>query len=337
MVFRLSLGVCCSLFLLAVGCGQTSNSPTDKAQAGTGGAGAQTHGGGGAATAAGASAGTGADAPGGSANAGAPAQDCQTIVFDDARVEQAVRAKLGLTGQEPLDSTRLSQLGGTLYLEAATSLAGLECSTGLTGLDVTGGALAELAAIAELPKLRNVTFRKTELGPRALSSLSAAPALRELFFYDIPIDDLTAITKLPALTALVIDRGQVSDIGPLAKTKLTSLLLDDSPLADLAPLASLTTLRTLSLARTKVKSIAALAQLTLQELNLDRSLVTSLAALSGPALPKECSHLRAEQVPLADESWATDRERLCGLGWAVRASRPTDANPVTCGDWCDIQ
>jgi hypothetical protein len=253
------------------------------------------------------------------------------------RVEQAVRAKLGLTEQEPVDATRLSQLSGTLYLEAVTSLAGLECAPGLTGLDVTGGKLADVSALAELPKLRNVTFRKTELAPQALSGLSAAPALRELFFYDIPLDDVTAIAKLPALTALVIDRGQVSDVGPLANTKLTSLLLDDSPLADLEPLASVTTLRTLSLARTKVTSVEALAELSLQELNLDGSLVTSLAALGGPAMPIECSHLRAEHVPLADDSWATDRERLCGLGWAVRASRPTDADPVTCGDWCDIQ
>lgn len=338
MVLRLSLGFCCSLLWLGVGCGQTSNSPPDKAQAGTAGAGAQAHGGGGATTAAaGASAGSGADAPGGSAGAGAPAQACQTIAFEDARVEQAVRAKLGWGEQEPLDATRVSQLGGTLYLEAVTSLAGLECTTGLTGLDVTGGVLADVSAIAELPKLRNVTFRKTELGPQALGSLSTAPALRELFFHDIPIDDLSAIAKLPALTDLVVDHGQVSDVGPLASTKLASLLLDDSPLADLEPLATLTSLRTLSLARTKVTSIEALAQLSLQELNLDGSLVTSLAALGGPFLPKECSHLQAEQVPLADESWTTDRARLCGLGWAVRASRPADADPVTCGDWCDIQ
>ena len=25
------------------------------------------------------------------------------------------------------------------------------------------------------------------------------------------------------------------------------------------------------------------------------------------------------------------------IGWAVRASRPADADPVTCGEWCDIR
>jgi hypothetical protein len=319
MVHWLSLGFSCSLLL--VGCGETSRDRSETAQAGA--AGSQSYGEGGG----------GAD----SGSAGAASNHCQEVVFEDASVEQAVRTRLGVSDRQPIDGAQSSQLDGILYLEGATSLAGLECCTALTGLVLTGGMLGDVSALAELPKLRNVTFYQTQLGPRALGSLSGAPALRELFFNDIPINDLSAVVQLPALTSLAVNEGQVSDIAPLANTKLESLLLDDSPLANLEPLAALTTLRTLSLARTKVTSVEALTQLSLQELNLDGTLVTSLAPLAGPFSAKDCSHLRAEQTPLTDESWAIDRERLCTLGWAVRASRPGDADAVTCGDWCDIQ
>lgn len=304
-----------------MGCGETSRDRSETAQAGA--AGSQSYGEGGG----------GAD----SGSAGAASNHCQQVVFEDANVERAVRTKLGVNDQQPVEVAQLSQLDGILYLEGAASLAGLECCTALTGFVLTGGVLADVSALAELPKLRNVTFYQTQLGPRVLDSLSGAPALRELFFNDIPIDDLSAVVQLPALASLVVNNSQVSDVGPLAKTKLESLVLDDSPLADLAPLAGLTTLHHLSLARTKITSVDALAQLSLQELNLDGSLVTSLAPLAGPFSAEDCSHLRAEQAPLTDESWATDRERLCELGWAVRASRPGDADAVTCGDWCDIQ
>lgn len=317
MARQLSLGLCCSLLWLGVGCGETSSSATDETSAGASWAGA-------------------APAAAGTASAGAPTDDCQQVTFEDAVVERAVRMKLSVSDQQPLDGARLSVVDG-INLEGATSLAGLECCTALTSFQLSRGALTDASALAKLPKLRRITFYQTQLGPRVLSSLSGAPALRELYFNDIPIDDLSDIEQLPALTMLGVSNGQVSDIGPLANTKLESLMLGGNPLADIQPLASLTTLHYLSLDQTKITSVEALAQLSLQELGLDDTLVPSLAALKGPLQPEQCSHLWVRQVPLTDDSWATDRERLCALGWAVRASRPGDADDVTCGHWCDIQ
>jgi hypothetical protein len=328
---RFPFAIRAALLALPLGCGQTAHHPADgSAGGGQGGVNSPSAGSGG-------HAGTGAGSGGaGSPSAGAPS-DCDDVQLADAAVESAVRERLGLGSSAPVGGEQLAALRGTLLVVNATSLYGLQCATSLGGLELSGGKLDDLSPLGVLPALATLTLRQTALGPGATSLFGLPSSLRELSFYDTAVADLTVLAELPKLTSLLVSKGLVTDLAPLSSSQLQFLNIDDNPLVELSPLSQLVTLRGLSLARTQVTSLAPLADLRLQELDVSGSAVTSLESLGAPRSPAECSHLRAESVPLSDASWAQDRERLCGLGWAVRASRAGDAAAVTCGMWCDIR
>lgn len=322
--------VCWGLLALSVGCGQTSHGhPVNGAGQGADGG-----------ASGGAEGGRSGSDLGGSSEGGVPSvagsNSCDEVKIVDAQVDRAVRERLGLAPEDELTGARLAELRGTLFLADATSLTGLECASSLQGVDLTGGNLADLTAIASLPALTKLYFRRAALGPAALSGPFPS-ALRELHFHTVPGVELTALKSSPELVTLLVEGGQLTDLSPLVGSKLESLYLNDNPLSDLSPLAELASLRALDVARTQVTSLVALSALQLQELNVSGSLLTSLAGLGAPRAPEECSHLRAEGVPLSADSWDVDRSRLCALGWAVRASRPSDSSAVTCGAWCDIR
>ena len=131
--------------------------------------------------------------------------------------------------------------------------------------------------------------------------------------------------------------GTVAGASVFISSNLRSLHLDDNPIENLTPLGALTNLEVLSIARTQVTSLEALAGLSLQQLNICGLAVTSLQGVAAPRTPGECAHLWAEDVSLHDSTWATERDQLCSVGWAVRASRSAGADPVTCGQWCDAR
>jgi hypothetical protein len=325
---RLSLAGWFGLLSL-LGCGQTSQ------HAGAGGSGAES--GAGRAAGGAVSAGAGGASSGGEVAAGAPAK-CDIVEFEDAAVETAVRQRLGLDSAATLDGELIGQMGGQLDVMGGASLRGLECATALGALVTLGGKLDDLSPLRALPKLRSLTFRETVFSDAALRGSWFPPALRELSFFDVPIEDLTPFNGAPGLLMLAVNGGKVTDVKPLAKSsQLESLYLDDNPLVDLTPLSALTNLRSLSIARTQVKSLEALAGLSLQQLNICGTAVTSLQGVAAPRTPDQCAHVWAEDVPLTESAWATERDQLCSVGWAVRASRSADADPVTCGKWCDTR
>jgi hypothetical protein len=335
LLARPSLAVSCGLLLL-LGCGQTSQ------QGGEGGAGAASSAGGAAggavsAGAAGAGAGGAGAGSGGEVTAGAPAS-CDIVEFEDPVVEAAVRERLGLGPAATLDGELIAQMGGQLHIVDGGSLRGLECAISLGGVATSGGKLDDLSPLRALPQLKSLIFRETVFSDAALHGAAwFPPALRELSFFDVAIVDLKLL-KAPDLVLLVVDGGMVTDLTPLASSsQLEELSLDDNPVQDLTPLGSLTNLRSLSIARTQVKSLEALAGLSLQQLDIRGSAVTSLQGVAAPRTPGECAHVWAQEVPLTDSAWATERDQLCSIGWAVRASRSPDADPVTCGDWCDTR
>jgi internalin A len=333
LLARLSLAGWLGLFSL-LGCGQTSQ------HGGAGGAGAGADSSAGRATGGAVSAGAGGGAGagrGGEVAGGAPAQ-CDVVKFEDPVVEAAVRERLGLSPAATLDGELIGRMGGQLDIVGGSSLRGLECATSLGTIATAGGKLDDLSPLRALPKLKSLIFRETVISDAALRGSWFPPALRELSFFDVAIVDLTLFKAASDLVLLVVDGGMVTDLTPLASSsQLQELSLDDNPLEDLTPLSALTNLRSLSIARTQVKSLEALAGLSLQQLNISGSAVTSLQGVAAPRTPEQCAHVWAEDVPLTESAWATERDQLCSVGWAVRASRSADADPVTCGKWCDTR
>lgn len=332
LLARLSLAGWLGLLSL-LGCGQTSQ------HGGAGGAGAGADSSAGRATGGAVTAGAGgAGGSGAQVAAGAPA-NCDIVEFEDPVVEAAIRERLGLSPAATLDGELIGQIGGQLDIVGGASLRGLECATSLGTIATSGGKFDDLSPLRALPKLKSLVFRETVISDAALRGAAwFPPALRELSFFDVALVDLTLFKGASNLVLLVVDGGMVTDLTPLASSRqLEELSLDDNPVQDLTPLGALTNLRSLSIARTQVKSLEALAGLSLQQLNISGSAVTSLQGVAAPRTPGQCAHVWAEDVPLTESAWATERDQLCSVGWAVRASRSADADPVTCGKWCDTR
>lgn len=316
-----------------LGCGQTSHHDGEGNAGAVGSGGRAEPSGGGGSVSAASGAGT---SGGGEAMAGAT--NCEIVEIEDPAVEKAIRERLGLGPTAPLDGEVIAQMGGPIEFVEPTSLRGIECAISLSEIYTSGGKLDELSPLRALSGLKALRFDKTVISKVALRGSWFPPALRQLAFFGVDIGDLTPFTAASTVEVLVVSGGNVTDLSPLVdSTQVTGLGLQDNPLEDLTALGALTNLRALSVARTHVSSLDALSGLRLDELDISGSAVTSLKGVGAPRTPGQCAHVWAEEVPLSDESWAKERDQLCSLGWGVRASRPGDADEVTCGEWCDTR
>ena len=104
----------------------------------------------------------------------------------------------------------------------------------------------------------------------------------ELSLKNNKITDLTPLSGLTNLAALVLDNNQIADLSPLSGlTNLTALSLVNNQIANLTPLSGLTNLKSLYLDKNQIASLSPLSGLTnLIGLNLASNQIASLSPLS---------------------------------------------------------
>lgn len=185
-----------------------------------------------------------------------------------------------------------------------------------------GGAACTGAGVAPLKSLTGVAFLGCSgLTGKGVAALAALPRLRELVLSQSQVDDFVGLTAalrgMPALTTLLVRSEHFPDaaLPGLVHAKLRHLLLLDTPVtgAGLAALANLPSLGELQLAGTKVGDgdIASLALLTnLQTLVVQNGAFTKdgVAALH-EALPKCTLNIHPERR-LFDTAAALPRKLL---------------------------
>jgi hypothetical protein len=229
------------------------------------------------------------------------------------------------------------------------SLEPLASLASLTELQIEGVALDDVAALAELPRLRELALRRCEgelrglagffglhsleisahtrveqLGPDPLAPLAGLGNLRALDLGDAgwaqadALADLCALERLDLRSSEVVRLEPLRELGALRELNLSGC----TGLSDLQPLASLLALERLRLGYTRVKDLRPLAQLErLTILELAGTPVSDLSPLHRlPALTK--LDLKACEVH--------DVSVLIGRGVAIQGIRAPERT------WRDI-
>ena len=165
---------------------------------------------------------------------------------------------------------------------------------------------AELEAVTELV-LHNEYAK--QLPQIALDGLAIFPNLRKLYLSGFSLENLEALTELPALACLSVVSCQIFDCDAVSELRgLEELSLRSLGLAQLPDLGNLGKLRTLDLSGNALTDVGGLAKLSaLETLNLDANALTTLLPL------KNCLALRQLSIARNRGESLTGLEEFCLL------------------------
>ncbi len=182
------------------------------------------------------------------------------LPIPDPALRAALAAALGKPPHSPVGANELAALE-SLEARAAgiADLSGLEHAVRLTALDLSGNPLADLRALASLPRLADLRLDATGAQPWDVASLAG---LRRLSLRDNGIDSVDALSALQSLEHLDIGGNRIADLWPLANLhRLADLRADGNRVADVAPLLALPSLAALDLRDNPVDDTEALERL----------------------------------------------------------------------------
>ncbi|TVV28110.1 leucine-rich repeat domain-containing protein [Weissella cibaria] len=206
----------------------------------------------------------------------------------DAALRQALQSALG--AGVPLTKSNVAQIQQlNLTYDGITDLTGLEYATNLSIIDLTGNAISDISALANLPKLQDVSLRMNKatvlpdltpltstpikslnlvaddygLVPEKLAALNQMTALTSLEMQNTKVTSVPELGNLHQLRELGLAGNKLTDVSALAPlTQLTSLKVGSNQITDFTPIAKLTNLTTLSIGNNRSNDISMLSTLT---------------------------------------------------------------------------
>ena len=211
--------------------------------------------------------------------------DSETPVdIPDAALRKAVEEALGKAPGDPITRGEMAARDlrrKTISATGVEQLNGIEYAINLGGLDLSEGAISNLAPLAGLTSLEKLWLSDNaiaELGP-----LASLTSLETLHLGDNEISDVAPLAGLTSLEWLWLSDNAIVELGPLAGlTSLETLHLGDNEISDVAPLAGLTSLEWLTLTANEISDVAPLASLTsLTRLSLRANSISDLSPLAG--------------------------------------------------------
>ena len=164
----------------------------------------------------------------------------------DAALRGRIAAALGRRADDTLGAHGLASLTALDARGAGiASLDGLGAAVNLEALDLGLNPVADLRALASLPRLRTLNLDGTAAD---LWQLAGLAELERLSLRNAGLTDASALSGLAGLRVLDVAHNRIEDLSPLGGlSRLEALRLDGVPVADLSPLAGLALLRHVSL------------------------------------------------------------------------------------------
>jgi Leucine-rich repeat (LRR) protein len=170
---------------------------------------------------------------------------------------------------------------------------GLQYSTALQELDLSGTTISDVRHLCHCPALRDLNLTGTEITSEALGCLSKIPTLEVLSLQYCRVNDVASLRACPRLRELHLEGADVTGDGIAGLEHIQTLeTLDLNHCVEMTcvrRLGASTSLQTLTLRSTSVNDdgIIGLEQIpTLRRLNLSSTQVTDVCALA------RCSALR---------------------------------------------
>lgn len=173
--------------------------------------------------------------------------------------------------------------------DGITDLTGLEYATNLSIIDLTGNAISGISALANLPKLQDVSLRMNKatvlpdltpltstpikslnlvaddygLVPEKLAALNQMTTLTSLEMQNTKVTSVPELGNLQQLCELSLAGNKLTDVSALAHlTELTSLKVGSNQITDFTSIAKLTNLTTLVIGNNRSSDISMLSALT---------------------------------------------------------------------------
>ncbi len=145
----------------------------------------------------------------------------------------------------------------------------------------SGSAVPDLSPLTNLPKLRSVYIRGTQLDLSPLARVVNLDSFT-LWCFGSPIPDLSPLVNLPNLTKIEILGGGKSDLSHLGRlTGLKEVYIINSGISDISFLKNLTNLERLNLEGNNISDVSVLADLTnLKWLKLTNNPITDFSHLA---------------------------------------------------------
>jgi len=205
------------------------------------------------------------------------------VIFPDAKLEAAIRVKIGKPTGDIYASDIASLTDIDLSTKGIINLSGLEYCTGLIILYLNNNQISNLTPLAGLTNLNNLNLENNQISN--LMPLAGLTKLTILNLQHNQISNLTPLAGLANLLALNLENNQISNFTPLAGlTKLTILNLQNNQISNHMPLPGLANLLALNLANNQISNPTLLVGLTkLTILNLQNNQISNLMPLAGLA------------------------------------------------------
>ena len=223
--------------------------------------------------------------------------------FEDANLEEAIRAALAAGPQEDLTCELLRTL---------------------TNLSAGNAGIENLSGIQNLTSLTTLTIRANSITD--ISALSGLTSLTELNLAANSISDVSALSGLTNLTFLAINENvDIADISALSG--LTSLMgtlwIGGNSITDLSALSELTSLTTLNAWDNSITDLSGLTNLDVIWLHTNTDLSDIQPLIDNPGLGGAGVSLRSTKVS------CTDVATLRGKGVSVISDCPLLPDPLT--------
>ena len=187
----------------------------------------------------------------------------EEVVFTDTVLEASLRELVGADSDDVVYTNELWNITDYIVPEGVSSFDDLSL----------------------LPYLQSLTIRNTDI-----PSLNCLSSLANLVTLDLtgcrfPVDDLSVLAVLPALSDLTLAECGLSTIAALADAQnLTHLDLRDNTVRKLDPLSAMTTLQEINLSGNAVTDVKALNSLpSLEKLVVSYNMLTTLEPLGSCA------------------------------------------------------
>lgn len=149
-------------------------------------------------------------------------------------------------------------------------------------LNIRGVTLGSLEGVQYLVNATRVSFDNSPFPPSHAAKLAALTKVKDLTFWEVPLDTLAFASKMTDLESLSLDRTQVTSLEPLRGLPvLASVVVDHGVLANLDALGSLPALTFFRSLGNPVTSLGQLVQSSsLTNLEIENSELTSLSGIT---------------------------------------------------------
>lgn len=234
----------------------------------------------------------------------------EPVVFEDPRLESAIRETIYVDEDRPLTLNDFKDCDGELDImdaNRARSLKGIEKLTFLTSFSLCDNRVSNIRPLAALTELKLLDLDDNPVSD--ISLLKELTRLEELSLSGCNVRDISVLKHLTDLRSLDLRANYITDLSPLKDLKnLTRLDIGRLDLTDISVLEGLTNLEELWILDNRLTDISVLANLKkLKELDLEDNCITDFSPVE---------HVR--QIDGTGNQMADCAEKTASRGGTVR-------------------